>query len=181
MGALKEEYLPHYTYEEYREWEGDWELIKGMPYAMAPAPSIRHQRISQKLAYLLEEALRQCKQCLALVAVDWKIAEDTVVQPDNLVICHTPRHAAYLTQAPTLIFEILSPSTRTKDTGLKFSLYEREGVRYYAIIDPDDRIVKIYRLNSEGRYIKMADVYEETIAFVLDGCDISIDFSKLWS
>ena len=181
MGALKEEYLPHYTYEEYREWEGDWELIEGVPYAMAPAPMIRHQRISARLARVLDEALDHCERCQSLVAVDWKIAEDTVVQPDNLVICHTPQHTAYLTQAPTLIFEILSPSTRTKDTGLKFSLYEREGVRHYAIVDPEEQIVKIYRLNSEGRYIKVADTHDETIAFALEACEIAIDFSKLWS
>lgn len=23
--------LPHYTYEEYRLWEGRWELIEGIP------------------------------------------------------------------------------------------------------------------------------------------------------
>jgi hypothetical protein len=30
--------LPHYTYEEYWLWEGRWELIVGIPYAMIPAP-----------------------------------------------------------------------------------------------------------------------------------------------
>ena len=30
------EYLPHYTYEDYCMWEGNWELIDGIPYAMSP-------------------------------------------------------------------------------------------------------------------------------------------------
>ncbi len=34
MGALKAEYLPHYTYDDYIQWKGDWELIYGVPYAM---------------------------------------------------------------------------------------------------------------------------------------------------
>ena len=33
---------PHYTYKDYELWEGDWELIKGIPYAMAPAPVWQH-------------------------------------------------------------------------------------------------------------------------------------------
>jgi len=31
-------YLPNYTYEDYCQWEGQWELIEGIPYAMSPLP-----------------------------------------------------------------------------------------------------------------------------------------------
>ena len=181
MGAMKEEYYPQYTYEDYALWEGDWELIYGVPYAMAPAPMIKHQRISSKIAFVLEASLSSCKQCQALLAVDWKVADNTVVQPDNLVICHTPLHDAYLVKAPELIFEILSKSTRQKDIGLKFELYEREGVKYYAIVDPEQEIVKVYRLNSEGKYIKLADVSDEFVDFTLSSCDVSFNFKKIWS
>jgi len=27
--------LPHYTYSDYENWEGQWELIDGIPYAMS--------------------------------------------------------------------------------------------------------------------------------------------------
>lgn len=30
--------IPHYTYQDYEKWEGDWELIRGIRYAMSPAP-----------------------------------------------------------------------------------------------------------------------------------------------
>jgi len=44
--ALKLE--PKFTYSDYRTWPDDerWELIDGVPYAMTPAPRIRHQRIA---------------------------------------------------------------------------------------------------------------------------------------
>lgn len=32
--------LPHYTYSDYCNWEGRWELIEWIPYAMSPAPSM---------------------------------------------------------------------------------------------------------------------------------------------
>lgn len=36
---IAEKYLPRYTVEDYNRWEGDWELIEGIPYASAPSPS----------------------------------------------------------------------------------------------------------------------------------------------
>jgi len=180
MGAVKEEYLPHYTYEEYAAWDGEWELIDGVPYAMAPAPTIRHQRISNEIARVLSESLEGCEKCQALLAVDWKIAEDTVVEPDNLVICHEPANDAYLLKAPALIFEILSPSTAQKDRGLKFELYEREGVGYYVIVDPKEEIAKVYHCDSTGHYVKVADVRNESVVFDLDGCRIDFKFEKIW-
>ncbi len=41
MSAVK--LLPYYTYEDYCRWEGRWELIDGIPFAMSPAPTPRHQ------------------------------------------------------------------------------------------------------------------------------------------
>ena len=173
------DYLPHYTYEEYKRWEGRWELIHGIPYAMAPVPLIRHQEVSNKIAWQLQEALRECEGCKALLPVDWKIAEDTIVQPDNLVYCGELEDKNYLTKAPALIFEVLSPSTAIKDANLKYELYEREGVRYYVLVDPMDNVAKVYELK-DGRYVKMGDFSKEQVAFKLPSCTIEFDFSRIW-
>ena len=90
---LTPEELPHYTYSDYKQWDGRWELIEGIPYAMTPSPGFRHQRISQIIGYLLEQSLRKCGHCQALLPTDWKVTEDTVLQPDNMVICYRPSHA----------------------------------------------------------------------------------------
>ena len=180
MGAMKEEYYPAYTYDEYKLWEGDWELIYGIPYAMAPAPMIKHQKISNKIAWQLEEVLNNCISCQALLPIDWKVSDETVVQPDNLVICHKPEQEAYISKAPKIIFEILSKSTASKDIKLKFDLYEQEGVQYYVIVDPIDDIAKVYKLNNQGQYMKVDDVRKETVEFVLDACTFHFDFSKIW-
>ncbi|MBT3967546.1 MAG: Uma2 family endonuclease [Gammaproteobacteria bacterium] len=179
MNIARTEDLPHYTYEDYLLWEGRWELIEGVPYAMSPAPSIEHQSTSSRLARLLEEAVEQCEPCLALLPVDWKIDDSTVVQPDNMVVCHQPDHPNYISRAPELIFEILSPSTSERDRNLKYRLYESEGVKYYAIVNHEDRIAKIYRLQ-DGRFVKAADVVEETFEFDLGVCNFNLDFSRVW-
>jgi len=178
MGAVKLENIPHYTYEEYKHWEDEWEIIDGIAYAMSPAPMIKHQKVSNNIAWILNEQLQNCKSCHALLPVDWKISEDTVVQPDNLVVCYEPK-GAYISKAPSMIFEVLSKSTAKKDTTLKFELYEREGVKYYIIVDPDDQVAKAYELK-DGRYIKILDATDEVVDFDLGKCQIKIDFKKLW-
>ena len=170
--------LPQYTYEDYSNWEGRWELIQCIPYAMSPSPGYTHQRISQKIARLLDEALDDCASCRAVLPVDWKIADDTVVQPDNMVLCYQPQ-ASFLTKAPSLIFEILSPSTSSKDRITKFNLYEEEGVEYYCIVDPKTGTAKVYVLR-DGRYVKLLDATDETVTFTLKECVFAFDFSGIW-
>ena len=179
MSAIKKEYLPNYTYDDYKKWEGNWELIYGVPYAMAPAPMIKQQSISNKIARYLDEALQECEACQALLPIDWKIDDSTVVQPDNLVICHRPQNEAYISKSPKVIFEILSKSTATVDKNLKYELYEKEGVNYYVIVDPNESIAKVYALK-EGRYIKVCDAYEESVDFDLKECAFTFDFAKIW-
>lgn len=140
---------------------------------------IEHQRVSNNIAWELKEALRECEACMALLPVDWKISDDTVVQPDNLIYCGELENANYLTKAPQVIFEVISPSTAIKDTNLKFELYEREGVRYYVLVYPADKVAKVYRWE-EGRYIKVCDCSEESVTFDIDMCKFTFDFSKVW-
>jgi Uma2 family endonuclease len=180
MGALKkEDYLPDYTYDDYKLWEGEWELISGIPYAMAPAPMIEHQSISSKISYQLHDQLKECTNCKVLLAVDWKIDDQTVVQPDNLVICHTPLNPAFIQKAPNLIFEILSESTKKRDRTVKYDLYEKEGVKYYVIVDPVDKIGKVYQLIN-GRYSCVLTTHDETIDFDLNECTIDFNFKAIF-
>lgn len=178
MGLLVED-LPSYTYDDYVKWEGDWELIYGVAYAMSPAPMIKHQSISNKIAWILQDKLSECEFCQALLPIDWKVDEFTTVQPDNLVICHTPQNEAYIEQAPEIIFEILSKSTATKDINLKYKLYEKEGVKHYIIVNPEAEVAKIYSLK-DGKYIKVCDTHDEVVKFESKKCSVEFDFSKIW-
>ncbi|HCC54014.1 MAG TPA: Uma2 family endonuclease, partial [Desulfobulbaceae bacterium] len=48
--------LEQYTINDHRQWEGDWELIRGIPHAMPPSPGFDHQRASLRIARQLDEA-----------------------------------------------------------------------------------------------------------------------------
>lgn len=179
MGALKLEHLPSYTYEEYKNWEGRWELIYGIPYNMAPAPVKKHQKVSQRIGWLLENALQECPRCEAMLPIDWKIDEETIVQPDNLVVCDEDMEGAYIVKAPLIIFEVLSKSTANKDCNLKFELYEKEGVKFYVIVDPNEQNAKLYKLKN-GRYIKEGDFSRNSYKFELEECSFEFEFGRIW-
>ena len=120
MSALD---LMNYTYDDYKNWEGDWELIEGLPISMAPAPTKRHQQLAGEVFFLLQNQMEdECKSCELLYEIDWKISQESVVRPDIVLSCDDDGKD-YLTKAPKIIFEILSPSTAKKDETVKFDLY----------------------------------------------------------
>ena len=91
MGGVKIEDI-HYTYDDYKTWEGDWELIDGIPFArnssmMAPAPKIMHQGLASEIIYHLRDQIEECERCEVLGEVDYKINEDTILRPDVVFTC----------------------------------------------------------------------------------------------
>jgi len=169
----------HYTYTDYCQWEGEWELIDGVPVSMAPAPVKIHQQLSGGIFMVLNQTMQEgCVDCEVLYEVDWKVNEETVLRPDIVLACEDEGEA-YLTKAPKVIVEILSPSTAKKDETIKFDIYEAEGVQYYILVYPDDLKAKVYSLK-EGKYIKVGDFTHEVLDFVDLTCTVSLDFVKVF-
>jgi Uma2 family endonuclease len=170
--------VEHYTLADYRQWEGDWELIHGVPLAMAPSPNVGHQQLSMAIARQLDEALDDCPRCQALFEIDVELADDTVVRPNVLVICYQPE-GDRLTRSPSLIFEVVSPKTARRDEVTKFELYRDAGVAYFVLVWPESRSCRVYRL-SNGEYESCGDFVEGHYRFDLESCKIDFDFSRLW-
>jgi Uma2 family endonuclease len=170
--------LPHYTYHEWEEWEGQWELIEGIPYAMSPLPVPKHQKIAMALGSEFTVALKSCRQCAAYQPIDYRIANDTILQPDMLVVCGEIIKK-YLDFPPALVLEILSPATALKDRHNKYSIYESQGIPYYLIISPDTEEVEVYKLNG-GIYSLDQKGRDFTYQFSLGTCGVAIDFKEIW-
>ena len=88
--GLAQKILPHYTYEDYVIWEGRWELIDGFPIAMSPSPVPKHQRIAAAINRIIGNSLDHCNDCHVYGPTDYYVADDTILQPDVLVLCQEP-------------------------------------------------------------------------------------------
>ena len=86
---------------------------------------------------------------------------------------------AYLTKAPEIVVEIVSPSTARKDERIKYDICEREKVPYYILVYPDDLKAKIYRREEKG-YDKQGDFTRESYRFDDLPCPIEIDFERVF-
>ena len=115
--------------------------------------------------------------CNVYQAIDWIINDDTILQPDVLIVCGEIKHL--LDFAPVLVVEILSKATALKDRNNKFHIYEKQGVKYYLIINPENEMEEIYELN-EGIY--QLKPRENKYHFSFEpACAATIDFTNIWN
>lgn len=150
-----------YSYQDYLSWpEGERiELIRGIPYAMSPAPRREHQRLVSTIHGQMYQSLRGGPCQIYPAPFDVKLTADTedarptVVQPDLTVVYDPGKLTEQgMTGPPDLVIEIVSPDSGFHDRSRKFDLYRDSGVREYWIVDPDERVVEIYRLEGAGSY-----------------------------
>ena len=148
-----------YTYEDYTKFPNDgtrWELIDGVPYAMA-SPTWRHQAVLGLLYWKLQTHLQMHEKCKVIIApFDVKLnadkGDDTVVQPDLIVVCDPKKiKKNFMEGAPDLVIEVLSPSTAKHDLRVKFAKYREAGVKEVWFVDVDG-VISTYRLNVTGEY-----------------------------
>jgi Uma2 family endonuclease len=150
---------PGYTVEEWATWEGHWELINGVAYAMAP-PTLEHQRVSRQLSQaigmVLDETRRKsgngdCEVFYAPCGL-FLAGSETALEPDLMVVCDPGKKSVRgIEGPPDLVVEILSPSTAQKDLTRKRWTYEAAGVPEYLIVDSEDHWGLLLRLEN-GRY-----------------------------
>lgn len=171
-------YIPHYTVDEYRQWEGDWELIDGVAIAMTPSPFGPHERVVSRLSFEIQTQLksRGCS-CEVYTNLDWIISQDTVIRPDLMVVCgeQPQRH---LETPPALVAEVVSESTRGRDLTAKRTLCRECRVPHYLIIDPDERTIE--HVSGESTYIAAADRMLELLLDATTNCSISIACGRLF-
>ena len=167
---------PGYTIEDWKTWEGHWELIGGVAYAMAP-PNLEHQRISSRLHIALGNALADVKrkhdgsECEVFSAPCGLFlpGAENAVEPDLMVVCDPAKKSARgIEGAPDLVVEILSPSTGGRDWSIKRWAYEAAGVPEYLIVDPDEQLGVLLRLEG-GRFEEAARIEWGSVMSLLSG------------
>jgi Uma2 family endonuclease len=176
MGDALLQYNERYSVTEWENWTDPWELIHGLPYCMSPAPGFKHQLLNSTILAEIIFLLKSCGKCKAVMPIDWQIDEQTVVQPDILVLCK-PVTGKRLFQVPVCLFEILSPSTQRKDRTVKFELYQNQGVKYYVMVDPETKTTEAFQIGEDGKYVLMNS--EPVLSFDFEGCKVELNITDL--
>ena len=173
------------TYKDYAALPADgrrYEVHEG-ELAVTPAPSPKHQQVSLNLAFLLHEHLKTKGLGQVFYApIDCILSDITIVQPD-IVYIENARFgtvsARGIEGAPTLVIEILSPSTVQIDRSVKFQLYARHQVPYYWIVDPDARGIEAHTLTG-GAYQLTARLEGSLPVSLPPFSDLALDPTSLW-
>ncbi len=160
-----------YTYADYLTWQfaERLELFKGKIFRMSPAPNRMHQIILGNLHINIVKDFdyKPCKVYLApfdVRLVKKKTKDDkvvTVVQPDISIISDEDKlDDRGCNGAPDLVVEILSPGNSKKEMGIKYDLYEQNGVKEYWLVNPADKTLFLYTLQN-GKYIGLKPFTED--------------------
>jgi Uma2 family endonuclease len=178
------------SYEEYmalvESSDQRYELIDGEIYLLA-SPSFNHQVAVNEIAGIFYNYFKG-KHCQSLTApldirlfgFATKFEEDpNVVQPDIVVICDVDKvndEGKYV-GVPTLIVEVLSPSTKGKDIALKLNLYMKSGISEYWVVDLLNKTVMQYTFTKERDIedLRIVKSGESIQSAVFKGLEIYLD------
>jgi Uma2 family endonuclease len=175
-----------YTYADLASFPDDdnlrREIIDG-ELIVSPSPPVRHQEILARLYLVFGNHVAQHGGGKVYFApLDVLFSDINVVAPDLFFVA--TEQLAILTEmnvqgAPTLVVEIVSPSSPRLDRVRKRDLYARFGIPEYWIVDPDADRVEVYRLQGEA-YGKPSIIEPgETLAYEpLPG--LRIDLTRLF-
>ncbi|MRI58592.1 MAG: Uma2 family endonuclease [Epsilonproteobacteria bacterium] len=167
-----------YTYKDYSQWEGDWELINGEAVAMAPSPFGPHQSLLIAISSDIRNALKKCpKRCFVYAELDYIIDEFNVFRPDIALVCQKVKD--FIRIPPKLIVEILSPSTALKDRTIKFQTYQNEGVEYYMMVDYELRKVALYK-RIDFEYKKIDEKEGGVMEMGIESCKVEFFIDEWW-
>ncbi len=174
------------TYEDYLLLTDDgrrYEIHEG-ELSVTPAPTPDHQETSGNFNDVLRHHVKSRRLGkLYYAPIDCILDDTTIVQPD-LVFVDTTRLERIsrrgIEGAPTLVVEVLSPSTSSIDRVRKLRLYARYGVPYYWIVDHETRTVDAYQLVG-NQYELAARASGSEAASLPPFPDLRLEPESLWS
>lgn len=169
-----EEYLDRERRAEYKS-----EYFAGEIVAMAGAKR-KHNLVSNNVSASLTAQLRD-KPC-EVYSNDMRVQADGEKQysyPDVVVVCGEPqfrdgREDTLLN--PTVVVEVLSPSTEAKDRGEKFLRYRQiASLTDYVLISQNERRAEHFTKQSDGSW-RLVETAEQGVVFLeAVGCTLALD------
>jgi Uma2 family endonuclease len=176
MNALTQ---PKLTLEAYLAWESEQperhEFHRGEVFAMGGGRRAYGCVVGNLLRHFLNQLAGS--RCRAFSGgMKLQVGDDTVLYPDVFVTCDKADLATEMIfKAPTLVVEVLSPSTQAYDRSQKFALYRRiPALQEYILVDPDTRRVEAFRRGADGLW-DLHDMSDgDTMEAASVGCRVAL-------
>jgi Uma2 family endonuclease len=144
VAALKRMTVPEFVAWAERQPRGRYELVHGLPVAMAPERAA-HAETKASVYLVLRTAIQRAGlPCHVLPdGMSVRVDDETVYEPDALVYCgpKVPDDSIFI-ENPVIVVEVISPATEAVDTGDKLVGYFKvPSVAHYLIVHPLQRVV----------------------------------------
>ena len=176
-----------YTIAEYLEMEEaaieKHEYYQGEIFAMS-APKVPHNIIAGNIFIGLGNKLKgkSCKPFYSDQRIH--IEKNTLfTYPDISVICgevKTLNNDDWNVLNPTVIIEVLSPSTKNYDRGGKFKLYrEIPTLNEYILVDSESINIEVFRLN-DGNHWELEEYNQTAESFRIQSINESLLLSEIY-
>ena len=155
MNALTQ---PKLSLQAYLAWEDEQpethEFHRGEVFAMVGAKRV-HGTVVGNLASEFRLRLKGSPCRVFHEGMKVQVGDDTVLYPAVFVTCDKADLATdRIFTAPTLVLEVLSPSTQAYDRSQKFALYRRiPALQEYIVVDPDTRRIEGFSRRADGLWV----------------------------
>lgn len=187
--ALPQQFLPTINPQQYlhfeRSSEERHEFIDGVVYAMA-GESRDHSRICFNLATVVGVQLRgtPCEGFSPNMKVRAGIG-GLYAYPDLMLTCEKPEFEDVQGDVllnPTVIFEVLSPSTEKYDRGEKFRRYRTqiESLTDYVLVSQDRMHVELHHRESDGSW-RQVDIDGEKATLNLSSPQCTVPLLEIYT
>ncbi len=161
------------------------QLIHGKVVRM-PGSSPEHNVIQDDLGFEIKTALRMTGSPCDTISSDQKVyvTHQTIYYPDVIVFCGDPQfdHLNAL-RNPTVVVEILSPSTEKDDRTDKFYDYQKiESLRHYILVEQERVSVVHYERLDAGPWaiVGTHNAFSDSLSLRLHGAEISVPLSGIY-
>ncbi len=175
---------PDLTYAEYLTYEQasftKHEFVNGQALAMAEEDE-NHNLIVGNLVGCIRPHISDTSSRLLALAMKLTIAaaDNATYYPDVMVVCDRTDSDPYVKQKPSLLIEVLSPSTALLDRREKLFNYQKlESLQEYVLVSQSEVKVDLYRRDIDGGWLVQSLGTGDNL--YLQSLDLAIALSEIY-